>query len=79
MFKIGDLVTCTRRGKYTYTTKDVICEVIEIYEDYDDDIKVKIIDTNSVIATHHKDEFWTVNSKYFALINTKKNNIDEWR
>lgn len=79
MFKIGDLVTCTCRGKYTYTTKGVICEIVKIYEGDYNDIRVKIIDTKDIVSIVHKDKCWNVESQYFELVNKKKNNIEEWR
>lgn len=79
MFKIGDLITCTRRGKYTYTTKGVICEVVKIYEGDYNDIRVRIVDTNGIVSTCHEAEYWNIESQYFELANIKKNNINEWR
>ena len=79
LFRIGDLVTCKYSNKYSYTTKGVICEVVDIYGDNGYDIYVKILETNGYISEKHVGESWDVESEYFELINKKENNIDEWR
>ena len=79
LFKIGDLVTCKYSNKYSYTTKGVTCEVVDIYGDNGYDIYVKILETNGYISEKHVGESWDVESEYFELINKKENNIDEWR
>lgn len=76
LFKIGDLVTCKYSDIYSYTTKGVICEVVDIYEG---SYYVRILETNGYISKKHIGESWGVESKYFELINKKENNIDEWR
>ena len=79
LFKIGDLVTCKYSDKYSYTTKGVICEVVDIYENSCYDIYVKILETNGYISERHVGALWDVESEHFELINKKENNIDEWR
>ena len=79
LFKIGDLVTCKYSDKYSYTTKGVTCEVVDIYGDNGYDIYVKILETNGYISERHVGESWDVESEYFELINKKENNINEWR
>lgn len=79
LFRIGDLVTCKYSDKYSYTTKGVTCEVVDIYGDNGYDIYVKILETNGYISEKHVGESWDVESEYFELINKKENNIDEWR
>ena len=79
LFKIGDLVTCKYSDKYSYTTKGVICEIVDIYENSYYDIYVRILETNGYISERHVGESWEVESEYFELINKKENNIDEWR
>ena len=79
LFRIGDLVTCKYSDKYSFTTKGVICEVVDIYGDNGYDIYVKILETNGYISEKYVGESWDVESEYFELINKKENNIDEWR
>ena len=53
LFRIGDLVTCKYSDKYSYTTKGVICEVVDIYGDSGYDIYVKILETNGYISERY--------------------------
>lgn len=63
-FKSGDLVRCNTRNRYSKTTPDVVCRVIEVHgtpEPLLDDIKVQIIEGE------HAGKIYNVESRFFKL------------
>lgn len=63
-FKSGELVRCTTRDRYSKTTPDVVCRVIEVHGTPElllDDIKVQIIEGE------HAGKTYNVESRFFKL------------
>jgi hypothetical protein len=79
-FKVGDLVTCKEKGRYSITDKGCVCEVVDICKEPRYDLSVQVIKVNQNQLKRFLNQTYVVDSKNFELVDTKidkSSNVDK--